>query len=72
MLTADLVEVRRRGDQLYLKPLAEERARGPWRWREAYLGLARAHLGRERGAAARGLPGDPGGRRAIASWPPGC
>jgi predicted nuclease of restriction endonuclease-like RecB superfamily len=49
VLTADQVEVRRRADQLYLKPLADEDRPRALALGEAYLGLARAHLGRERG-----------------------
>ena len=59
VLTADLVEVRRRGDQLYLKPLADEDRPRALALAEAYLGLARAHLGRERGQlleACREIP----------------
>ena len=59
MLTADQVEVRRRADQLYLKPLADEDRPRALALGEAYLGLARAHLGRERGQlleACRQIP----------------
>jgi predicted nuclease of restriction endonuclease-like RecB superfamily len=59
VLTADQVEVRRRADQLYLKPLADEDRPRALALGEAYLGLARAHLGRERGQlleACRQIP----------------
>jgi uncharacterized protein len=59
LLTADLAQVRRRGDRLSLRPLsAEERVRA-LQLAEAYLGLASAHLGGERGQlleALRGIP----------------
>jgi uncharacterized protein len=49
LLTADLAQVRRRGDRLHLHTLsAEERVRA-LQLAETYLGLARAHLGGERG-----------------------
>jgi predicted nuclease of restriction endonuclease-like RecB superfamily len=59
LLTADQVEVRRRADQLYLKPLEEADRPRALALAEAYLGLARAHLGRERGQlleACRQIP----------------
>ena len=59
MLTADLVEVRRRGNDLSLRPLAEpERERG-LALAEIYLGLVKAHLGRPRAElleACRAVP----------------
>lgn len=59
MLTADLVHVRRRGDQLSLVPLGPEDRQRAAELAEAYLGLARAHLGLQRGAlqeACRAVP----------------
>ena len=59
MLTADLVEVRRRGTDLSLRPLtAEERERG-LALAETYVGLLEAHVGRERAElleACRAVP----------------
>ena len=50
MLTADLVHVRRRGDQLSLVPLGPDDLRRAGELAQAYVGLARAHLGLQRGA----------------------
>jgi predicted nuclease of restriction endonuclease-like RecB superfamily len=50
LLTADLVHVRRRADQLSVVPLAEEDRGRAGALAEAYVGLARAHVGLSRGA----------------------
>jgi predicted nuclease of restriction endonuclease-like RecB superfamily len=58
LLTADLVNVRRRGDQLSLVPLGPDDLRRAGELAQAYLGLARAHVGLPRGAfleACRGV-----------------
>jgi predicted nuclease of restriction endonuclease-like RecB superfamily len=58
LLTADLVHVRRRGDQLQLAPLGPEDLRRAGELAQAYVGLARAHVGLQRGAfldACRGV-----------------
>ena len=58
MLTADLVHVRRRGDQLQVVPLGPDERRRAAELAEAYVGLARAHVGLTRGAfqeACRGV-----------------
>jgi predicted nuclease of restriction endonuclease-like RecB superfamily len=50
LLTAELAQVRRRGERLLLKSLtADERLRA-LALAESYLGLARGHLGQQRGA----------------------
>jgi predicted nuclease of restriction endonuclease-like RecB superfamily len=50
LLTADLVHVRRRGDQLAIVPLSEEERGRAAELAAAYVGLARAHVGATRGA----------------------
>jgi predicted nuclease of restriction endonuclease-like RecB superfamily len=58
LLTADLVNVRRRGEQLSLAPLSPEELERAAELAEAYVGLARAHVGLQRGAfleACRGV-----------------
>ena len=49
MLTADLAQVRRRGDRLLLRELSAEERIQALQMAETYLGLARAHVGSERG-----------------------
>jgi uncharacterized protein len=49
LLTADLAQVRRRGDRLLLRALSPEERALALQLAESYLGLARAHLGGERG-----------------------
>jgi hypothetical protein len=48
LLTADLVEVRRRGDDLSLRPLDEDERSDAFGLAETYVGLIRAHVGRTR------------------------
>ncbi|HEY0714226.1 MAG TPA: DUF790 family protein, partial [Polyangia bacterium] len=48
MLTADLVEVRRRGDQLFLRKLSPEERVEALGLAEIYVDLCRAHVGRPR------------------------
>jgi predicted nuclease of restriction endonuclease-like RecB superfamily len=58
LLTADLVHVRRRGELLSLVPLAPDEIRRAGELAQAYVGLAKAHLGLPRGAfleACRGV-----------------
>ncbi len=55
MLTADLAQVRRRGDRLLLKALAPDERIRALALADSYLGLARAHLGRERGPLLEAL-----------------
>jgi predicted nuclease of restriction endonuclease-like RecB superfamily len=50
MLTADLVNVRRRGDRLSVVPLGEVDRERALSLAEAYLSLAHGHLGQPRGA----------------------
>jgi predicted nuclease of restriction endonuclease-like RecB superfamily len=58
LLTADLVHVRRRNDQLSLVPLGPEDLQRAGELAQAYIGLAKAHVGLQRGAfleACRGV-----------------
>jgi uncharacterized protein len=55
LLTADLAEVRRRGDRLSVRPLSPEERTRALQLAEAYLGLCRAHLGAERGQLLEAL-----------------
>jgi uncharacterized protein len=55
LLTADLAQVRRRGDRLLLRALTGDERIRALALAEAYLGLARAHLGSERGALMEAL-----------------
>jgi predicted nuclease of restriction endonuclease-like RecB superfamily len=55
LLTADLAQVRRRGDRLSLRPLSDEERLRALELAEAYLGLARDHLGGERGLLVEAL-----------------
>jgi predicted nuclease of restriction endonuclease-like RecB superfamily len=72
LLTADLVEVRRRGDQLFLRPLEELERQDAVALAETYVGLVQAHVGRTRGQlleACRTLPVAAQRRRlAAALW----
>jgi predicted nuclease of restriction endonuclease-like RecB superfamily len=72
LLTADLVEVRRRGDLLSLRGLDESERQEALALAETYVGLVRAHVGRTRGQlmeAARTLPVAAARRRlAAALW----
>lgn len=66
MLTADLVEVRRRGSDLSLRPLTEEERQRAQELGQAYLALVAAHLGSARGElleACRAVPFAPRERR---------
>jgi predicted nuclease of restriction endonuclease-like RecB superfamily len=67
LLTADLVEVRRRGDQLLLRPLEEGERLEALALAETYVGLVEGHVGRTRGQlleAFRTLP-VPAARRRL-------
>jgi predicted nuclease of restriction endonuclease-like RecB superfamily len=58
LLTADLVQVRRRGDQLSVVPLGPDDRQRAAELAHAYVGLAKAHVGLQRGAfleACRGV-----------------
>jgi predicted nuclease of restriction endonuclease-like RecB superfamily len=55
LLTADLAQVRRRGDRLLLKTLDPDERIRALALADSYLGLARAHLGRARGALLEAL-----------------
>jgi predicted nuclease of restriction endonuclease-like RecB superfamily len=57
LLTADLVHVRRRQDQLSLVPLGPEETARALALAAAYLGLARAHVGANRGALLEAFRG---------------
>jgi predicted nuclease of restriction endonuclease-like RecB superfamily len=48
LLTADLVEVRRRGDDLSLRPLDDDERTDAAALADTYVGLVRAHVGRTR------------------------
>ena len=69
MLTADLVEVRRRGNDLSLRPLGDDERDFALGLAETYVGLVRAHVGRSRAQlleACRAVPVSAPRRRLAA------